>query len=512
MPALPSLAERAAALCANPVWAEHPGIAPVLALVHELAVQCQQQSTHLLHLGDEHAQSQSEIVRLDQAHTQAQKEIARLREENADLRRQLNRHSGNSGQPPSQDGPRRRPQTRSLRPKGGRRPGGQPGHKGRTLQAIPSKDVDQVVDHWPPVCQDCGCPLPQQDDGPPMRRQVHDLPEPQPLVVTEHVAHAVACPGCQTRSQGTFPDEVTAPTQYGSGLAAVIAYLRFQQHLPVARLRQLLCDLFGVQLATGTIENLCRRVVHGLQPHLKALKQAALALPVAGMDETSLRVDGHLVWLHTLCDEQVTYYWLGQRGDICQAYCGVALHDRMAAYWNLPDEVRHALCNAHLLRNLEEVSEQEGEENSWAADMQALLRESREMAVAWFGEQQQVSPHPGLEALKARWTTLLDTVLDQYESLPPPHKGGRHRGHNLALSLYRDQEACLLHLARPDVPFTNNQAERALRMMRLQMKISGCFRTRDGAERFAAMRGLLDTARKQKQNLLALLNPEPVPT
>ena len=259
MPALTSLAERAADLCSNPTWAEHPGMMPVLALVQELAAQCQQQAAYLLHLGDEHVQSQQEL--------------ACLREENADPRRQLHRHSGNSGQP---------------------------GHQNKTLQAIPSKDVHQVANHWPPVCRDCGLARPHQADGLPLRRQVYNLPEPRPLTVTEHVTYCVVCPVCHTRPKASFPDGVTAPTQYGSDLAAVSSYLRYQQHLPVARLRKLLCDLFGVHLATGTVENLCLRVVHGLLLHLKALKQAALALPLACLVETSLRVDGCLVWLHTL--------------------------------------------------------------------------------------------------------------------------------------------------------------------------------------------------------------------
>ncbi len=390
MPALTSLAERAADLCSNPTWAEHPGMTPVLALVQELAAQCQQQAAYLLHLGDEHVQSQQEL--------------ACLREENADPSRQLHRHSGNSGQPPSQDILRKpSPSAAHPRPNGGRQSrqtSGQPGHQNKTLQAIPSKDVHQVANHWPPVCRDCGLARPHQDDGLPLRRQVYNLPEPQPLTVTEHVTYCVVCPVCHTRPKASFPDGVTAPTQYGSGLAAASSYLRYQQHLPVARLRKLLCDLFGVHLATGTVENLCLRVVHGLLLHLKALKQAALALPLACLVETSLRVDGCLVWLHTLCIDQVTYYG------------------------NLPYEVMHAFCQAHLLRNLEEVFEQEGEENRWAAAMQALQRESQEMPLTWFGQHQQVDPYPGLEGLKALRTALLDPVIDPYENQAPPYKGG----------------------------------------------------------------------------------------
>ena len=183
------------------------------------------------------------------------------------------------------------------------------------------------------------------------------------------------------------------------------------------------------------------------------------------------------------------------------------MHDRFASYLRrLPEETAHGICNAHLLRNLEEFVAWEQEPDGWAARMQALLREARDAAVHWGDTTGGQVPEPVRAQTAAAWDALLAPVLDHYESLPPPARG-RHRGHNLALWALRD--TCLLFLADPAVPFANNLAEQALRMAKLQMKISGGFRTRAGVERFAHMRGRAETARKQGRNFLDLLRLAP---
>ena len=481
----PSLADRLALVAADPVLAGHP----VVALVGQLAAR----------LGVLEA------------------ELTARDEEIADLRRQLERHSGNSGQPPSQDGPSAPPRTRSQRRSQGRRPGGQPGHAGRTR--LQSEQVDDREDHWPERCGGCGAALPRIEAGAPAVRQVHDLPEPPPLCVTEHRAHAVCCPGCGTRTGAPFPAGVDGPVQFGPRLEALAAYLRYVQHLPTARLRDLLRELHGVALSTGAVEALCRRAGARLADRAAELGRQALALSTAGMDETSLRVAGERLWLHVICDGTLTCYRLGGRGDVWTAYRGgTAVHDRFVSYFSrLPAGIRHAVCNAHLLRNLEEIVEQEPTPDSWAARMQRLLLEARDTARAWYDRTGGPVPEAVRAATAAAWDALLEPVLVHYEEWPPPARG-RRRGHNLALALWELRDACLLFLADPRVPFTNNGAERALRMARLQMKISGCFRTRAGAERFARMRGLAETARQRGHTLLDLLRldpdepwPDPVP-
>ena len=463
-----SLSDRVARLSADPVLAGHPVVAVVGELVERLDV---------------------------------------LEAENAELRRQLHRHSGNSGQPPSQDGPQAPPRPRRRRRSRGRKPGGQPGHAGRTR--LRSARVDSHEDPWPTQCRGCGAALPRTDAAPVARRQVHDLPAPPPLEVSEHRAHAVRCPGCGTRTRAAFPAGVDGPVQFGPRLEALAAYLRYVQHLPTGRLRDLLRELHGVALATGTVEALCRRAARRLAARAARLERQALTLPVACMDETGLRVAGKRLWLHVICDGTLTCYRLGARGDIWQAYAGTAVHDRFAPYLSrLPDETAHGLCNAHLLRNLEEMVELEKAPDGWAARMQRLLLEARDVAAHWGEATGGPVPETLRRETAAAWDALLAPVLDHYEGLPPPTRG-RRRGHNLALALWTLRDACLLFLADPAVPFTNNRAEQALRMARLQMKISGCFRTRAGAERFARMQGLAETARKQGHNFLDLLRLDP---
>ena len=157
---------------------------------------------------------------------------------------------------------------------------------------------------------------------------------------------------------------------------------------------------------------------------------------------------------------------MGDRGDVWEGYAGTAVHDRFASYWSaMADETVHALCNAHLLRNLEEIVELEQEPDGWAARMQRLLLEARDTAVHWYGTTGGPVPEAVRKETAAAWNALLEPVLNHYESLPPPTRGrGRRRGHNLALALRQEREACLRFLTDPAVPFTHNRAERALRM------------------------------------------------
>ena len=339
--------------------------------------------------------------------------------------------------------------------------------------------------------------------------------------MTEHRAHAVCCPGCRTRTRAAFPAAVAGPVQYGPRLAALTAYLRYAQHLPVAltaylryaqhlpvaRLARLLGELYGVSLSTGTVETLCRRVARHSRARLAELHARARQIPVACMDETGLRVADGTTWLHVLCNAELTCYRLGARGEVWTDYAGIAVHDRWAAYWTrMPQVDVHALCNAHLLRNLQEIVEQEEAPHGWAARLQRLLHEARRCARG-FHMVTGGPVHPRRrQRLAEAWDAILTPALDHYARLPPPPKG-RRRGHNLALALSRHRDACLRFLTDPAIPFTNNLAEQALRMMRLQMKISGCFRTAEGARRFADLRSLMETDRKQGRNLLDGLLP-----
>ncbi len=322
----PSLSEHLALVAADPSLVGHPVVAGLVVSVEALA-----------------------------------RELAELREENAELRRQLGRHSGNSGQPPSQDGPSAPPRTRRQRRSQGRAPGGQPGHAGTTRRQVAAAQVDRPVDHWPARCR-----------------------------------------GCRVHTRAAFPADVAGPVQFGPRLEALTAYLRYAQHLPAARLRALLRELHGVSLSTATVEALCQRAAARLAPEAARQQAQALAVPVACMDETGLRVAGATLWLHVMGDETVTAYHLGARGDVREGYASTAVHDRFASYWNaaMADETDHALCHAHLLRNLEEIVELEQAPEGWAARMQRWLLEARCRQPS-----ARRRPRPGTPSWHRSWTT-----------------------------------------------------------------------------------------------------------
>ena len=295
-----------------------------------------------------------------------------------------------------------------------------------------------------------------------------------------------------------------------SAAGALVAYLRHAQHLPTARLRDVLRELHGAALSTGTVEALCRRAVRRLAPAVGDGWREALAMPAACMDETSLRVAGVRVWLHVICDERTTLYRLGPRGAVWTEYTGTAVHDRLACYWSrLPAQAEHAVCNAHLLRNLEEMVEREPTPDRGAARMQRRLLAARDTARDWLDRTGGPVPAAVRAATAAAWDALLEPVLAHYGERPPPARGGRRRGHNLALALWELRDDCLRFMADPRVPSPHNRAERALRMAKLHMKISGGFRTRAGAGRFAQMRGLIETARQRERDLLEFLRTGP---
>src|SRR3982751_5901880 len=173
--------------------------------------------------------------------------VAALRTQIAELERRLGLNSANSGKPPSSDGLKKPVRVSSLREASGRKTGGQPGHPGKTLSRTEAPDA--TIDHFPQICAGCGAALSEVMAMDHTARQVFDLLEPKPLVVTEHRAHTCCCPACGTQTRSAFPAGVTAPTPYGARLAACVLYLHNYQLLPEKWLATLMADLLGVNLA-----------------------------------------------------------------------------------------------------------------------------------------------------------------------------------------------------------------------------------------------------------------------
>ena len=424
----------------------------------------------------------------------------------AELERRLGLNSSNSSKPPSSDGLKKPPpRTRSLRQASKKPSGGQPNHPGKTLSVV--ADPDHIVDHFPTSCDSCGDPLPQSAGDGYVARQVFDLPEPAPLVVTEHRAHRCRCSACGKVTTGKHPDGVSAPVQYGERIAAIVVYLATFQFVPEDRLATLMLDLFGVTLSRATIGQMSRRAGQRLLGFAAAVHQLILSAPVKHLDETGFRIGGkRLRWLHIAATAALTFYRIGSsRGDMLTGVSGIVVHD----HWKLYDTmagVEHALCNAHHLRELQALVEIEHED--WAQQMQVLLR--RACHAEHLARNKEKAPDQRLiDLISRRYDTIVAKGLAFHVALPAlaiklkldgSPRGGRpprRVGHNLLLRLSERKQDVLRFLTNPDVPFTNNQAERDARMMKLKQKISGCFRSVQGADDFAVIRTLIGTAKKR---------------
>jgi transposase len=449
--------------------------------------------------------------------------IEALRAENASLKariteleRRLELNSSNSGKPPSSDGLKKPVRVKSLRERSGNRPGGQNGHKGETLRQV--ADPNEVVNHYPSACSSCGVGLARETSVGHSTRQVFDLPEPQPLVVTEHRAHDCQCPACGAKTRALFPDGVNAPVQYGARITAFVIYLLHYQLLPENRLAALMADLFGVKVATATIARMSRTCAERLRGFSETVRGLVAGAPVKHMDETGFRIGGKTQWLHVASTALLTFYRVcSKRGSLLANVTGIVVHDHWKPYYTMQG-VLHALCNAHHLRELKALVEIEKED--WARKMQRLLR--RACHVANLARDAGVALKPGLVAcIERRYDAIVAAGLAFQEAQPPlaravARPGGKTRGraprrtgHNLLLRLLARRSDTLRFLIDPAVPFSNNEAERDVRMMKLRMKISGGFRSPEGAADFATIRGFLSTARKQGWNIIKALQQHP---
>jgi transposase len=290
-----------------------------------------------------------------------------LREKVAELERCLGINSQTSSKPPSSDGLKKKQtiRTKSLREKGKRPSGGQLGHQGQTLKQVSKPDT--IVEHSTPCsCDGCGCDVSQISVERIIKRQVFDIPAPQ-IIVTEHQVAVKQCPKCKSTIQGSFPESVKAPVQYGVRIKAIAAYLHHQHFIPEDRLSEVMEDLFGCGITPGTIGNTTKALAQIIAPVVTQIENSVKAAPVKHLDETGFRIGGKTKWLHVVSTENQTWYRVSDRRkdiEVLSELKGVVVHDHWHPYYQL-DSVNHALCNAHHLRELKALEEIEQE--SWAS-------------------------------------------------------------------------------------------------------------------------------------------------
>jgi len=435
-----------------------------------------------------------------------------LRSENQELRGKLAKNSQNSSKPPSSDG-LKKPKPKSLRKPSGKKPGGQKGHPGARLQRV--EKPDHTIIHPVANCQACGHSLKQSPISGHHSRQVIDLP-PLKLEVTEHQVELKLCPDCGCQNEAAFPPEAKTSVQYGSRIQSLLVYLNQYQLLPYERTVQLAEDLFSQTISQGTLSAWNTACYEHLESTEENIRQAILASPVVHFDETGLRSQGKLHWLHAASTEQLTFYGLhARRGKeamdelgILPTYTGCAVHDHWKSYFTF--SCNHSLCNAHHLRELTYLAEHEKQD--WAEPMIALLLEAKKASES-MPENCFSEDSSELESILLRYDRLIQEGLAQNLPSPAPSaerkpkkkKRGRpkqSKAKNLLDRLRDFKDQVLAFLVHPQVPFDNNQGERDIRMAKLKQKISGCFRGPDGGKIFSRIRGYVSTLRKNNLNIL----------
>lgn len=443
--------------------------------------------------------------------TQLLSHLNRLEARVNELEGRLSKNSSNSSKPPSSDGFGKR--TKSLRQKSDKPSGGQKGHRGQTLEWREHPDEIECA----PVheCSGCSASLSDVAIEQILSRQVFDIP-PIELQVKEHQVEVKCCPQCGMTNQGSFPPEATNVVQYGPRLKSMMVYLMEGQLLPSYRVAEVLGDLFNVSVSEGTLYTTRDQCFERLEPIEQAIHRAIVASEVVHFDETGSRVNQQLWWLHVASTDALTYYQVHpKRGRIAMDEMGIlpefegkAVHDGLKSYQGY--ECEHFLCNAHHLRELQYLLERDAQ--WWTFQLSLLLVSIHSQVKQAKTEGKTQLSTQELEAFEARYEAILNEGFSQNPIPPPdpdaPRKRGRPKrsaARNLLERLREHKSSVLGFMYDFAVPFDNNQSERDLRMMKLKQKISGCFRSEEGAKRFCRIRGYLSTMRKQGRNIMEAL-------
>ena len=433
------------------------------------------------------------------------KQVAFLEQRVKTLEEQLSKNSHNSSKPPSSDGLAGKPY--SNRTPSERKTGGQEGHPGSTLQAVAKPD--HVERHSVHKCQECRFSLSSVKPSDIEKRQVFDIP-PVKLAVTEHQAETKCCPSCGHVNKAEFPQGIYAPVQYGSHVKAAVTYLKGYQLLPLERTTELLRDLFSLNISEGTLDNILCDASKRLEPIEDQIKEQLRGASVAHFDETGVSVKGQTNWMHVVGTKQLTHYAIHpKRGTeamdaigILPGFHGKAVHDCWSPYFGY-DGCDHGLCNAHLLRELTFLFEEQRQD--WAKSMIDLLLDIKKSVAEAKGERTSL-PRKQRWEFEEQYQGILDSGFAANPAGPPvPRRRGRQKkskARNMLERLDGHRKEVLAFMYDFNVPFDNNLAERDIRMAKVQQKISGAFRSETGATALCRIRSYISTVRKNSLDVL----------
>lgn len=433
--------------------------------------------------------------------------VANLNQTIQELKEQLNKNSKNSSKPPSSDG-FKKPAPKSLRKSAGKKAGGQDGHQGTHLAVI--SDPDEIVKHMPPACEDC--PHYKMCRGTAcIAERRHVIDAVVTVNVTEH--QLLEIPICMLHGdtrKGAFPTNVKAAVQYGENLQALSVALNTVGAVSVKRTHEILSGVFNIPIATGTISNMVKRCADAVSETVNRIKQKVTESGLGHFDETGTRVDKKLWWVHDASNCEFTYLDISpKRGYLGMEQCGVlpsfhgiAMHDCWASYWNYKD-CRHAVCCAHLLRELTGIAENHPEQK-WAAAFIDLLLEMKKIKDKAVEAGKESLSYYHYHKFDKRYNELIKQAREE-NPLPvvtEKKRGRKKKGKILALVERLDnyKASVCLFIHNFMVPFDNNQAERDIRMIKVKTKVSGCFRSEDGARDYLKVMSYVGTAHKQGHN------------
>ena len=437
-------------------------------------------------------------------------EIASLNQTIKELKEQLNKNSKNSSKPPSSDGLKKPAvkKNKSLREFSGKKQGAQEGHNGIHLSVI--SDPDHIENHMHSDCT--GCPHRAKCLSKACIKETrHEVDAVVTVDVTAHNAIEVCeCPLHGGVKTGSFPENIKATVQYGKNLQAMVVAFNTVGAVSINRTHEILSSVFNIPLATGTIKNMVTRCAESLKDTYERIRRKMIMLGLIHCDETGGRVDGKTCWVHVASDQDYTYLTINQKrgqigmdaADVLPHARGIIVHDCWGSYWKYQD-VTHAICCAHLLRELNGVIENHPEQ-TWAVRFKKLLLDMKNVRdKALLSDKDEVSYY-----YRHKFDMEYDAIIKTaYEENPLPETPAKKRGRkkkskvlNLICRLDNYKESVCLFIKNLCVPFDNNQAERDLRMVKVKTKVSGCFRSEEGAQEYLTIMSYIGSARKHGIN------------